>query len=72
MVRAPNFCYLSKNLDSEEDVSVFLASVSSSLEEAISRISSRKIISRTYNFLNREMGILINFMNILGAGPKLK
>ena len=46
------------------------ASVSSSFKEAIGRILLRKIISRTSGFLNREMGILINFVNILGACPK--
>ena len=34
-------------------IRVSLGSVSSSFEEAISRISSRKLISRTYNTLNR-------------------
>ena len=53
-------------------IRVPLANVSSSFEAAISRISSRKMIIRTYNFLNREMRVLINFMHIFGAGPKPK
>ena len=53
-------------------IRVSVVRVSSSLEEAIRRISSRKIISRIYSFLNRKMRIFIKFVNILVAGPRLK
>ena len=53
-------------------IRLFFGSVSSSFEEVISRILSRKIISRKYSFHNRKIGILVNFVDILGAGPKMK
>lgn len=41
---------------------VSFASASASFEEALSIISSKNITSRTYGFLNREMGICMNFV----------
>ena len=46
--------------------------LTSSVEEAIIKISFRNIIRNTFNFHNRGMGLFINFVISLGAGPNPK
>ena len=44
--------------------------VNSSTQAANSKISSRKIINRTFKFLIREMGTFSSFVNILQSRGK--
>ena len=49
---------------------VFRAHIYPLTEEVISKKSSRKISSRTFNFLIRKMETFSSFVNILGASPR--
>ena len=80
MVRVLIFCDLSKNPDSEEDISnvqnrpqgcIFFSPTKFKIpfDEAISSISSRKIISLTYSFLNRERELSSTLWISLGLVP---
>ena len=51
---------------------VFRAHIYPLTEEVISKKSSRKISSRTFNFLIRKMETFSSFVNILGASPRWK
>ena len=51
---------------------VFRAHIDPFTEEVISKKSSRKIISRTFNFLIRKMETFSSFVNILGPSPRSK
>jgi len=46
--------------------------ISSAIERAIGKMSSKYIINMTCSCLNRATGTFINFVNTNGAGPSPK